>query len=527
MRFRVTQLLFFIIFLTLYQCKNTNQPPPKTTSQSSVNYSSNFKPLVFEEDNRVAKIQSAIAQFDEIFEAHRQNRKIPGLAYGIVVDSQLVHANAFGTVDLENNRPASIATDFRIASMTKSFTAMAILKLRDEGKLSLEDPVTKFIPEMAQITYLTQDAAPIDIENLLTMTAGFPEDNAWGDRQLSESDQMLMDLVKQGVTFSNVPSYQYEYSNLGYALLGNIISKVAGISYQQYLKENIFLPLGMKNTYWEIDSVPANQLAIGYRWEDEKYTLEPMLHDGSFGSMGGLITTIEDFSKYVSFHLSAWPPRNTSDNGPVKRSSLREMHTPQFVRFAPSATNYKGEACPYTVGYGYGLSINKNCEFRIRISHGGALPGFGSNYMFFPAYGIGIMAFGNLTYTGPLPFSEMEKMLFEVLELSPRELPISEILAKRNEQVLKLVQDWTEANEKDLLAENFYLDFSRGKWIATVEEVFQKAGAIHKINPFTANNQLRGSSIIEAENGEIEVYFTLHPEKTAKVQYLELLYTEN
>ena len=96
--------------------------------------------------------------------------------------------------------------------MTKSFTAMAILKLRDEGKLSLSDPVANYIAEMANLEYLTSDAPAIDIENLLTMTPGFPEDNPWGDRQLDEPDQMLIDLVAHGVSFSNGPSYQYEYS---------------------------------------------------------------------------------------------------------------------------------------------------------------------------------------------------------------------------------------------------------------------------------------------------------------------------
>lgn len=192
--------------------------------------------------------------------------------------------------------------------MTKSFTAMAIMKLRDEGKLSLSDPVSKYIPEMSTLEYLTQDSPTIDIENLLTMTAGFPEDNPWGDRQLHEPDQMLIDLIGEGVSFSNSFSYEFEYSNTGYALLGNIVSRVSGIPFQTYININILQPLRMEQTYWEYDSVPKEQLVIGYRWEDEKWKLEPMLHDGAYGAMGGLITSIEDFSKYVSFQLSACLP---------------------------------------------------------------------------------------------------------------------------------------------------------------------------------------------------------------------------
>ena len=95
-------------------------------------------------------------------------------------------------IDIENELPATTTSAFRIASMTKSFTAMAIMKLRDEGKLSLDDPAVDYIPEMSKLNYLTSDAPAIRIQNLLTMTAGFPEDNPWGDRQLDETDQMLM-----------------------------------------------------------------------------------------------------------------------------------------------------------------------------------------------------------------------------------------------------------------------------------------------------------------------------------------------
>ena len=142
---------------------------------------------------------------------------------------------------------------------------MAILKLRDEAKLSLNDPVAQYIDEMSGMEYPTGDAPTIDIENLLTMTAGFPEDNPWGDRQLDEPDQMLMDLVAEGISFSNPSSYQYEYSNTGYALLGNIISRVSGKPYQQYIRESILQPLGMNDTHFHDDhTMIVRGRATGY-----------------------------------------------------------------------------------------------------------------------------------------------------------------------------------------------------------------------------------------------------------------------
>lgn len=515
-------LLFCSIVLTLIGCSQGQQPAGPKADNTVRQVSNSYKPPVFTKDNRVEKIKNIAAEIQQLVEEHTRERNIPGAAYGIVVDNELVLASATGLINRERALPVTTRSAFRIASMTKSFTAMAIMKLRDEGKLSLSDPVARYIDEMADLEYLTSDAPTIDIESLLTMTAGLPEDNPWGDRQLHEPDEMLIGLVSEGLSFSNPPSYQYEYSNTGYALLGNIISRVSGQPYQAYIREQILQPLGMDNTYWEYDSVPEAELAIGYRWEDEQWKLEPMLHDGSFGAMGGLITTIEDFSKYVSFHLSAWPPRSDEDNGPVKRSTLREMHTPQFPRLYASAEDMSGEPCAVMYGYGYGLRTIEDCHGRKQVSHGGALPGFGSNYYFFPDYGVGIMAFGNLTYTSPWPARKIIQLLFETAGLTPRQLPTSNILAERQKQVTQLIRHWDLALGDEILAENFYLDKSREHRMAEVQEIMDKAGAIQstgEINPF---NQLRGNYEMQAENGTIEVFFTLTPEENPKVQQLNV-----
>jgi CubicO group peptidase (beta-lactamase class C family) len=107
--------------------------------------------------------------------------------------------------------------------MSKSFTAMAILKLRDEGKLNLDDPAYKYIPELKNLHYPTADAPHITIRHLLSHSAGFPEDNPWGDRQLADNDKDLMAFIGKQISFSNPPGIAYEYSNLGFALLGKII----------------------------------------------------------------------------------------------------------------------------------------------------------------------------------------------------------------------------------------------------------------------------------------------------------------
>lgn len=512
--------------MLLLSC-NSQTLTDKKTGITAPSFSSLYQPYSFENDDRIQNIEVLTPVLQQIFVEHAKERKIPGIAYGIVVDDSLVIASSTGLINLNKELSSSIKSSFRIASMTKSFTAMAILKLRDEGKLSLEDPVQKYIPEMNNLEYLTSDSPVINIKNLLTMTAGFPEDNPWGDRQLDETDQMLMTLVRQGISFSNVPFTDYEYSNTGYALLGHIITVISGMPYQDYIRENILHPLGMNQTYWEYDHVPPDNLALGYRWEDKQWKLEPMLHDGAFGSMGGIITSIEDFSKYVSFQLSAWPARSNEETGPVKRSSLREMQTAQFSGLNAEAKNFNGDLCASVSGYGYGLSISKDCNGIKRVRHGGALPGFGSTYIFYPDYGVGIMAFGNLTYTGPLPSDKIEKLLFETAQINPRQLPVSDTLAKRQEQVLKLIQTWDSNLEKEIVAENLYMDESREKRMAHVKKIFEKAGAIKKTDKIEPWNQLRGRFSIHTENGVIQVYFALNPEKDPKVQDLYITFEQN
>ncbi|MDG1276030.1 MAG: serine hydrolase [Algoriphagus sp.] len=511
--------------ILLFSC-STSEKEIKSELTPVQIFSSDYKAPVFKNDQRAEKIKTISSDLQELIASYSKANNIPGIAYGIVVDGELVISSAVGVLDINKQSPVTTSSEFRIASMTKSFTAMAILKLRDEGKLSLNDPVSKYIPEMENHRYLTKDSPIINIENLLTMTAGFPEDNPWGDRQLDETNQMLLDLISEGLTSSNVPSYTFEYSNTGYAMLGYIVSQVSGKSYQKYIKEEILNPLGMTHTYWEVDEVPSEQLAIGYRWEDEEWKLEPMLHDGSFGSMGGLITSIEDFSKYVSFHLSAWPPRNDEEAGPLKRSSLREMHSPQFPRLNTNATNYLGTPCPVVAGYGYGLGISQNCDGLKWVAHGGALPGFGSNYVFYPEYGIGIMAFCNLTYTTPWQLKEIEKLIFDKLELKPRELPVSSILEKRKDQIVETFQKGENALMAEIFAENFFLDESREHRIQGISKALSQAGQITSVTELVPQNQLRGTFRLKGENGDVAIFFTLTPEKDPKVQQLDFVFVE-
>lgn len=488
----------------------------------AVNSESNsYLPPIFTEKDRLAEIQEVFPLIDKLYQKYAEKNHVPGYAYGIIVDGRLVHTGNGGYTDIAKKIPATPQSMFRIASMTKSFTAMAILKLRDEGKLRLDDPASLYIPELKD-QKLTQDAPEITIRDLLTHSAGFPEDNPWGDRNLNQTDEELIALVKQGIALSNVSETSFEYSNLGYALLGLIVKKVSGVSYQDYVAANIWQPLNMNQVAWEFAQVSPNQLAHGYQWVDGHWQEEPLLHDGSYASMGGMIASIESFSRYMTLHQSAWPARNDVETGPIKRSSIREMH--QAWRFyAVDAKNKDyGKVCPTINAYGYGLRWSRDCNARVAVGHTGGLPGFGSNWIILPEYGIGVVLLTNVTYAAAEAVNaKVINTLIHEAQLKPRELPPSHILSERQKALMKLLPEWKDAKTSGIFAENFFLDSSVVLLQKKSQELFDKTGKILDVGAIIPKNQLRGYFMLKGEKASLKVSFSLSPQN-ALIQNYEI-----
>ena len=473
----------------------------------------------FADDDRIEKIKQTQGIIDRLYKEHAAKNHFPGFVYGIVADGQLVYTGSTGLSNVQAKIAATTSSAFRIASMSKSFTALAILKLRDEGKLKLDDAASAYIPEMKKIKYLTNDAPVITIRDLLSHAAGFPEDNPWGDRQLADTDKDLLELIQQ-VSFSNVPGVAYEYSNLGFALLGKIIANVTGTTYQQYIAENIWKPLGMSHTYWEYTKVPADKLAHGYRLVNNEWKEEALLHDGSFGAMGGIITTIEDFSRFMTLHLSAWPPSNEKESAVIKRSSLREMQVPHnFSGLNTRFTYASGRNCATSSAYAYGLRWSIDCENKIFVGHSGGLPGFGSNWTILPDYGVGVVCFANLTYapTATLNLNILDTLV-KMAGLEKRVIPPSAILEQRKNELIQLLPEWNALNDHKVFAENFFLDNNVEFLRKEASQLFAKAGLIIRVHDLVAENNLRGSFILEGEHASLQVSFTLTPENPPLIQ---------
>ncbi|MCY7312022.1 MAG: beta-lactamase family protein, partial [Chitinophagaceae bacterium] len=173
-------LLFAVGFH--FSCKQNKQ----ADKIDAVQYDSLYQPAVFTDAGRLDKIKKLFPVIDSIYRKYAIANHFPGIAFGLVVDGKLLYSGNYGYTDIDKKIAVTSSSLFRIASMSKSFTAMAILKLRDEGKLNLDDPAYLYIPELKEAKYPTADAPHITIRHLLTHGAGFPEDNPWGDRQLAD-----------------------------------------------------------------------------------------------------------------------------------------------------------------------------------------------------------------------------------------------------------------------------------------------------------------------------------------------------
>ncbi len=490
-----------------------------------------YLPPVFDDPDRMKRIEQVLPAIDSIFKSYAASRQFPSLSYGIVADGRLLAAGSTGFIQTTAKIKASSSSMYRIASMSKSITALCILQLRDARKLRLDVPARIYIPVLKINKLLTKDAPEITIRHLLTHAAGFPEDNPWGDRQLDDSKDDLTQLIQQGTWFSNVPGVAYEYSNLGFALLGQIVEKVSGQTLEVYTREKIFKPLGMTHTQWEYSKVQSAQLAKGYRMVDKVWVEEPLLHHGTYGAMGGLITSIDDFYRYVSLHMSAWPPRDETESPVLKRSSLREMHMPaNFSGFDPAYKYPSGRVCGVVSAYVYGLNWLRDCENRIYVGHSGGLPGFGSQWRFLPEYGIGVISFANLTYAGLTSINlQVLDTLIRRAKLTPRMLPASSILVTRKNQLMLLLPDWKEevlrpltTGSGQIFAENFFPDYPLEAMRKDHQTLFKTMGKLIAVEEWKPENQLRGSFILRGEKTKLRVFFTLTPENPPLVQELDI-----
>lgn len=328
-------------------------------------------------------VDAQIRLFSTWLEGQITIRGLPGIVVGVVSGDDLVWAEGFGHADVDAGRPMRTDTRFRMASHSKLFTATAIMQLREEGKLRLDDPVQEYLP---WFTYQTAspDDPPITIEHLLTHSSGLPREASshWTDFDFPTEEEVRALMPDRMAPFS--PEVRWKYSNLAYTIAGLVIEEVSGMSWADYLQQNIFDPLGMSAS--SVD-VPDPMMATGYgrRMPDGSRQVFPFVDAKGMAAATGLTSTVEDMARFVSAQF-----REGARGGDrlLHTASLREMHRVRMLETT------------WTRGQGIGFSVQRR-DGTLYVGHGGGYPGYTTNTTIQLDSEVGVIVLTNTNDSNP------------------------------------------------------------------------------------------------------------------------------
>jgi len=338
------------------------------------------------------QVADTITVLDLWIEEQRLYQQIPGIAIGIVYDQELIWSKGYGVSDLESQTPVTPKTLFRIGSVTKVFTATAVMQLRDQGKLRLDDPVSRHLPEFG-IQNPFPDAPAITVWHLLTHTAGLPREAAFPyftDHEFPNRDEIVAALATQTLIYS--PGTHYKYSNLGVFLLGTIIEVVSGESYHDYITRHIFSPLGMSHSSVDPPAEQTDLLATAYmrRQPDGRRPVMDYYKTRGMAAVGSIVSSVEDMARFAALNLRQG--NSTLDGEVLSTSTMREMHRPHWVYSS------------WTGGMGLGFRIaHRNGE--TTVSHGGWIGDHRAHLLMVPAEKLAVIAMTNAGDGVPYQFS--------------------------------------------------------------------------------------------------------------------------
>ena len=326
------------------------------------------------------EVAAALEVYDTWVDWTARNRDQPAVSIGIVYDQDLVFAKGYGWADIAKKVPATPETAYRIASISKTFTAHAILQLRDAGKLQLDDPLTKWIPEL-KLAGIDPNSPAITIRQVLSHTGGIPREvdgTYWNDMNFPTREAMLPVLNKMGIAMP--PETEWKYSNVALGLAGYIVEAASGEPYPEYIARHILAPLGMTGTR----VLPTRDMATlavpyGRRVAGKPRRLEPFFNGNYMLAASNLASTVDDLAKYVSLQFRRGPAGGSQI---LKGSTLAEMQRIQWLQ-----PDWKS-------GWGLGWGIARRDD-QIRIGHGGSVPGNRTQISFVTKDKFGIIALTN------------------------------------------------------------------------------------------------------------------------------------
>ena len=329
-------------------------------------------PAVMAQRTIPPELKPAIDRVEAMTTAELAKDNLGSVTIGIISGPDLVWARSFGYADMEKKTPATVDSVYRIGSITKQFTALMLLQLVENGKVHFTDTVEKYFPEVNKVQGRMPWYPPITFIQVATMTSGLDREPAdlpmYLKGPVSEWEKVLISALPH-VKYEYEPDTHYFYSNLGYAILGAALSRVAGKPYVDYVSERIFSPLQMSHTAFEPNAGIQANITKGYDvGRDGKVDAETPAreHQGRGYKVpnGAIYTTVADLARFVAFELGEGPETV------LNKKTLQD----NLTRTNSSTNDLKG-------GYGVGFMVNRRGEF-VAYGHGGSVAGYNASALF-------------------------------------------------------------------------------------------------------------------------------------------------
>ena len=316
-------------------------------------------------------LQTLIPDIERLTETKVAKYKLPGMALGIIRNQELAWFGGFGAVDLDSGKKPNENTIARIASVTKTFTTTAVMQLRDEGRLNLEDPLAQHIPEFASARAIRGDVEGVTLRRLLTHRSGLVTESpthGWNDLDFPSCEAMLAKLPETGIVISQDSAFKY--SNLAFGLLGEVVHRLTGMPYTEYVHTNIIEPLSLTSTVFDLTDELRPHFFVGYNptpYQDHPGRA-PYAHLNGISAAGQLHSTVSDLAKWISFQFQT-DGENRGGAQVLKGKTLVEIQQPQYVE-----SDWSAGQC-----LGWRATRISN---HIYHNHGGGIHGFGTQVWF-------------------------------------------------------------------------------------------------------------------------------------------------
>jgi CubicO group peptidase (beta-lactamase class C family) len=352
------------------------QAPPRAAASSDVVAS----PAAAADDPHVAQALELARVWLEGQQAYEQ---VPGVSAAIVLDQHVLWSGGFGQADLTTGRAATAETLYSICSISKVFTAVAVMQQRDAGKLRLDDPVQRHLPWFR--LKRAEGEGDITLEGLLTHSSGLPRESEhpyWSAPAFAfpTREDVMQTVSRQEPLYA--PATAFQYSNLGITLAGEVVAATAGEPYAAYVRRNILDPLGLRSTSPEMPAGDrGGRLATGYgpRNRQGRRDVLPFFSTDAIAPAAGFASNAEDLARFA-----AWQFRLLEKGGTevLKATTLREMHRVHWAE--PD----------FETLWGLGFAISRR-DGKVFVGHGGSCPGYRTHLLLMPAEKIGTIVMAN------------------------------------------------------------------------------------------------------------------------------------